>query len=226
MLAVTRGCSAVPSVFCADAPTTRGQAAAFIIRSILGESFTYNQTPVFSDVPSTHPQFAYIQKMKELNYTNGCALAPARYCPEDPVLREQMAVFLTKARFVSYNPSPAAYFADVPGPGTATANPNFQFIQQLRGERHHRGLQRQSAPVLPERYGQPGPDGGVPDSSFLHELTVATSGAQRRNPAPPFNPTPSQLYNQSHVLHPKGFSRRHRRGIVDGARILAGQRGE
>lgn len=53
--------------------------------------------PYFSDVPATHPFFAQIQRVKEMGITNGCAVDPLRFCPDDPVNRGQMAAFLVRA---------------------------------------------------------------------------------------------------------------------------------
>ena len=52
--------------------------------------------PYFEDVPSTHPFFAQIQRMKDLGITNGCSADPPRYCPDDTVTRGQLAAFLIR----------------------------------------------------------------------------------------------------------------------------------
>ncbi len=71
--------------------------AAFLIRALLGsEDFTFAQTPFFSDVPATHPLFRYVQKLRELGITAGCSAST--YCPEDPVTRSQMALFVVRAK--------------------------------------------------------------------------------------------------------------------------------
>jgi S-layer homology domain len=54
-------------------------------------------TPFFTDVPSTHPFFPFIQKLRELAITSGCA--GTQYCPDSPTTRGQMAVFLIRAFF-------------------------------------------------------------------------------------------------------------------------------
>jgi hypothetical protein len=75
---ITSGCYALPLRYCPTAALTRGAASVFIIRSIYsalngnGDNFPFSQTPYFTDVPATHPQFPYIQKMKELGITQGC----------------------------------------------------------------------------------------------------------------------------------------------------------
>ncbi len=49
----------------------------------------------FSDVPTGYWAFQYIEALAASGITVGCA--PGTFCPEDPVTRAQMAVFLSKA---------------------------------------------------------------------------------------------------------------------------------
>ncbi len=49
----------------------------------------------FSDVPTDYWAFQWIEALKASGITVGCT--PSTYCPEDPVTRAQMAVFLAKA---------------------------------------------------------------------------------------------------------------------------------
>jgi hypothetical protein len=51
----------------------------------------------FNDVPTNHPFFQYIEALKASGITGGCSAAPPLYCPDNPVTRGQMAVFLAKA---------------------------------------------------------------------------------------------------------------------------------
>jgi hypothetical protein len=53
-------------------------------------------TPTFNDVPASHPLFQYIEALKASSVTGGCQASPPLYCPDDPVTRGQMAVFLSK----------------------------------------------------------------------------------------------------------------------------------
>lgn len=116
--------------FCPDADITRASMAVFLVKSLAGETFTYSQTPYFTDVPASHPQFAFIQKLQELGVTNGCATN--RYCPSATVTREQMAAFVVRAKLgIRYDqtfPYPAsAPFTDVPNSSIFYA-----YIQKLR----------------------------------------------------------------------------------------------
>jgi hypothetical protein len=51
----------------------------------------------FNDVPTTHPFFQFIEALYNSGITGGCSASPPLYCPDDPLTRGQMAVFLAKA---------------------------------------------------------------------------------------------------------------------------------
>jgi len=73
----------------------RSQMAAFIIRALFGDSFSYTTTPYFTDVPDTHGLFKYIQKMYDEGITTG--YADGTYRPTQNVSRAQMATFIARA---------------------------------------------------------------------------------------------------------------------------------
>jgi hypothetical protein len=52
-------------------------------------------TSTFNDVPTSHPQFQFIEALAESGITAGCG--SGNYCPNNPLTRGQMAVFLAKA---------------------------------------------------------------------------------------------------------------------------------
>ena len=73
--------------------------------------------PGFADVPLDHWASAWIVRLYQAGITNGCATDPLRYCPEDPVTRGQMAVFLERGMQGSTYIPPdgtGAIFSDVP----------------------------------------------------------------------------------------------------------------
>lgn len=126
---VTTGCTTTN--YCPDAPTTRGQMAVFIVRALLGtDNFPMPAAQFFSDVPAGHPQYRYIQKLRELGITNGCDAS--RYCPDDPVTRSQMASFLIRGRLAASPSQPFAFpnnfaFSDVP-----VSSPAYPAIQKMK----------------------------------------------------------------------------------------------
>ncbi|MCC6368193.1 MAG: S-layer homology domain-containing protein [Bryobacterales bacterium] len=125
---VSQGCGGTN--YCPEDNMSRKEMAAFIIRSLLGESFSYSPTPYFTDVPVTHSHFAYIQKLKELGITGGCTAAS--YCPEDPVTRGQMAAFLVRARLGITSAGTFPYPADPLFNDVGPSNIFFPYIQKMR----------------------------------------------------------------------------------------------
>ncbi|MBX7133995.1 MAG: S-layer homology domain-containing protein [Fimbriimonadaceae bacterium] len=112
--------------YCPDRATTRAEMAVFIIRGLYGDNFTFTATPHFTDVPTTHQFFKYIQKMKDLGITSGCTATT--YCPSESVTRGQIAVFIVRAKLgdnFAYRTAP--YFGDTPG-----TNIFFRYIQKLK----------------------------------------------------------------------------------------------
>lgn len=56
----------------------------------------------FNDVPTTHPFFRWIEALLSAGITGGCG--GGNYCPDDPVTRGQMAVFLSRALGLNFVP--------------------------------------------------------------------------------------------------------------------------
>ena len=96
-LGITSGCS--PTEFCPAEPVTRAQAAVFLIRARYGVStvFPYSSSPFFTDVPTGAFGFEWIQRLKQDNITGGCS--PTLFCPDESVIRGDMAIFLIRALF-------------------------------------------------------------------------------------------------------------------------------
>lgn len=128
---ITAGCATAPLRYCGEAGITRGQMAVFIVRSLMGDNFTFPANASFTDVPAgpvAHPFFKYIQKMKELGITSGCTAT--QYCPDDPVTRGQMAVFMMRAKFgatTAFTYPATAYFRDSGG-----LHVFYSYIQKMR----------------------------------------------------------------------------------------------
>lgn len=79
-------------------------------------NFRESSAAKFIDVPSGYWAEEEIYKIYNAGITTGCSQVPLMYCPENTVIRTQMAVFLERAIHGSgYTPPPAAgIFADVP----------------------------------------------------------------------------------------------------------------
>jgi hypothetical protein len=53
-------------------------------------------TASFDDVPTSDPFFQCIEALAASGITGGCQASPPLYCPDNPLTRGQMAVFLAK----------------------------------------------------------------------------------------------------------------------------------
>ncbi len=126
---VTGGCGV--GIYCPNAPVTRAQMAAFLLKAEHGPSYVPPAcTPgVFTDVACPSLFADWIEQLYNEGITAGCA--PSLYCPDDPVTRAQMSVFLLKTEHGSgYTPPPCTpLFNDVPCPSLYAA-----WIEQLYNE--------------------------------------------------------------------------------------------
>ena len=94
-LQVTGGCG--NGNYCPDAPVTRAQMAAFLLKTKEGSAYTPPAAQgVFDDVPADHLFAAWIEELHARSITGGCNASPLLYCPNGPNTRGQMAVFLVK----------------------------------------------------------------------------------------------------------------------------------
>ena len=115
-IGVTNGCG--PALYCPSNEVTREQMASFLVRALDLEPVA---TGPFTDLaPNVH--FGDINALAAAGITLGCAAD--RFCPTDPVQRDQMASFL--ARAFSLPSGQPAGFTDVPA-----ANPHSSDIDAI-----------------------------------------------------------------------------------------------
>ncbi|MCG6964784.1 MAG: carboxypeptidase regulatory-like domain-containing protein [Acidobacteria bacterium] len=94
---ITSGCNADPPLFCPNASLTRNQMAKFLLRTLEGPLYSPPAaTGVFDDVPVDDPFAPWIEDLAARGITSGCSADPPLFCPDNPVSRAQMAVFLVK----------------------------------------------------------------------------------------------------------------------------------
>jgi hypothetical protein len=86
---ITRGCG--PGRFCPGAPVTRGEMAAFLVRT--ASLPAASGTDTFAD-DDGHAFEADIEALAAAGITQGCG--SGRFCPEGAVTRAEMAVFLVR----------------------------------------------------------------------------------------------------------------------------------
>ena len=100
-----------------DQATKRQQMAVFLLKSKYGVCYTPPPcvNPAFSDVPCSSNFAPWINELVAEGITSGCG--GGNYCPNNPVNRQQMAVFLLKTREGGSYVPPACSsqdFGDVP----------------------------------------------------------------------------------------------------------------
>jgi hypothetical protein len=131
--AITVGCGS--GFYCKDDSVTRASMSVFLGKSL--HTATWVPSPcahLFSDVDCSRSDAPWIEELYNEGVTAGCATNPLRFCPDDPITRAQLAVFLIK---MSHQPTiapPAAcgcIYPDVPA-GAFAAN----FIEQLNADNH------------------------------------------------------------------------------------------
>ena len=80
-----------------DQPTLRQQMAVFLLKGKFGLCYVPpNCSGVFPDVPCPSQFANWIEALAVEGITGGCG--GGNFCPQNPVRRDQMAVFLLKAQ--------------------------------------------------------------------------------------------------------------------------------
>ncbi|MEO1271017.1 MAG: hypothetical protein AAFX99_23250 [Myxococcota bacterium] len=106
--------------FCPDGGLTRAEWAEVLGRA-LGVEEGRVETAVFDDVPAGHPQAGWIAAVAEAGVVSGCRplngsteeAEAVLFCPQAPVTRSQVAVWVSRALNVSQQPPDGALFEDV-----------------------------------------------------------------------------------------------------------------
>ncbi|MEA2604234.1 MAG: hypothetical protein QOF89_5226 [Acidobacteriota bacterium] len=100
--------------FCPENPITRKEMSKFLLLSRFGASYTPPActTPMFTDVPCSHPYATWINEIAREGITSGCS--PGLFCPDGNITRSQMSVFLMVAAGVTPTPCPPSSFLDIP----------------------------------------------------------------------------------------------------------------
>lgn len=97
---VTGGCYTNPLRYCPDRSVSRAEMAVLLLKAKHGSAYVPPPCAgMFSDVECTPvPAFAvnWIEQLSREGITAGCGTNPLRYCPDQPVPRDQMATFLVR----------------------------------------------------------------------------------------------------------------------------------
>ncbi len=126
---VTRGCATDPLRFCPASPVSRGEMAAFLLKSKEGRVYTPPAAVgLFGDVPASSPFAPWIEEIAARGITSGCSSNPLLFCPDASVTRRQMAVLMLKTIEGPLYTPPAAtgMFNDVP-----VSDPTAPWIEEI-----------------------------------------------------------------------------------------------
>ena len=92
---ITKGCTTDGTAFCPGDPVSRSQMASFLVRAMDYEDPGSGDL-FWDDDGSTHERS--IDRLVTAGVTEGCDESdPGRFCPDEPVTREQMASFIVRA---------------------------------------------------------------------------------------------------------------------------------
>jgi len=110
---ITGGCTSTS--YCPANDVTRAEMAVFLLKSKYGaDHVPPPPVQIFPDVPDDAFAAAWIDELATLEITSGCG--GGLYCPDRPISRAEMSVFLLKTLLGSgyVPPTPVGIFADVP----------------------------------------------------------------------------------------------------------------
>ena len=114
-------------VFGVGDPLLRKEAAAVLVRAFDLPMVPLPAVPTFGDVDTQDWSYPFIESLVAAGVTDGCSVAEALFCPDDPLTRAELAAFMVKA--LGWNPATAPqvpYFSDL----TSTAQHwSFNFVQ-------------------------------------------------------------------------------------------------
>ena len=105
---ILEGTECGEGLMCPDEVVERWVMAVWLVRVLDGADPEGVASTRFVDVGADEWWMPFVERLAELGVTKGCAVEPARFCPEQPVTRAQMATFLTRA-FLLGSADPAGF---------------------------------------------------------------------------------------------------------------------
>ena len=92
---VSSGCGG--GNYCPSSSVTRAQMAVFLLKTSNGSAYVPPPAVgIFGDVPVGSFGADFIEALYGAAITGGCQASPLLYCPDNAVLRQQMATFLVR----------------------------------------------------------------------------------------------------------------------------------
>src|SRR5258708_5361827 len=135
LFSITSGC--LNTLHRPDNTTTPGQMGGFINRSIVGDNLTFPLDPYLTHLPASNTYLS-TQRMRQLGITSGCTTT--QYCPDNPVTRGQVAVFVVRAKLQVATLRNFSYNPDILLHCSAVHPPLLRFHSEVEGSGDHRGV--------------------------------------------------------------------------------------
>ena len=113
---ILSGTGCTPDRLCPQQPLPRWAMAVWLVRALDGRDPPSPRDSRFVDVTSRRWWAPHVERLFDLRVTYGCGANPARFCPDRPVTRAEMASFLKRAfRLSPADPAEVAGFVDTGG---------------------------------------------------------------------------------------------------------------
>ena len=96
-LGVFDGTECAQEMFCPGEEMQRSAMAVWLVRVLDEQEPPPISESSFADVDSDEWWLPYVERLAELEVTEGCKTEPLRFCPDRSVTRAQMATFLVRA---------------------------------------------------------------------------------------------------------------------------------
>ena len=119
---ILAGTECAPAKFCPKEPVQRWVMAVWLVRAVDETEPETVDSSRFADVEVGQWWTPYVERLADLGITRGCSTEPVRFCPTDPVTRQEMASFLVRAFHLE--PESGNRFADVAESNSHLANIN------------------------------------------------------------------------------------------------------
>ena len=94
---VLDGTECASDLFCPNDPIDRRDLAVWLIRALDGVEPERTYATWFVDINPRQWWAPHVERMAALELSRGCSVNPARFCPDNPVTRAQMATFMVRA---------------------------------------------------------------------------------------------------------------------------------
>ncbi|MBI5294831.1 MAG: sulfatase-like hydrolase/transferase [Chloroflexi bacterium] len=93
---IVGSCAESPLSYCPDSLVTRGQIAEYLLKTKYGGEYVPSPaTGIFTDVPVSSPNAAWVEELYRRKITGGCIAEPLSYCPDVDINGGQFTVFLS-----------------------------------------------------------------------------------------------------------------------------------